>query len=700
MGVTTDVINILMRVNGTSSYVNSMRQVTGSTDGFNNSAGKLISTLSRFVTAAAIVKFGKQCIEAASDLQEVANVTNVTFGQNAKIVDEWAKSQASGFGLSETAAKRYIGTYGTMAKQFGFTTDQATDMGIELTKLTGDVASFYNIEDKLASIKLKSVFTGETETLKELGVVMTEVNLNAYAMEKGFGKTLKQMTEHEKTALRYNFVMDKLSHAQGDFARTSDGWANSVRLLKLNFENLKIEIGNELLPVAGQGLSMVNSGLKTLSPVLVSIARTVRYYGEAWKNASQQTKGYVKAALGVVAVMAAAPRIIGIVSGAVRLLTMEITTLGGALNAVMGIAGLLLAGVAFKKLTEQVKEMKKTADTADTISNIGESADVSADAVDDLSEAMDSLGDSAEGLDTFLAGFDEVNKVGGSSSLMSNLVNTDDLANILGVADGLGDIQSRLSSLEAPQIDTPSIDFLEPEWWQKKWGAVKGFVSTFFNGDWKENWEQGLEIVGSLLEEHFPEWSAFWEKFGAMVAETFDVIGTKIDGLTQKIENTAWFRYFANAGSNAYDLLHENDGSGDETFMYTTKSGEKREALKYYADGSESELYKKYKHPEDYNSDGSLSFVGKHLHRYASGGIPNKGSLFIAGETGAELIGNFGGSQTKVINLSQTVQNTEQPILFQPTIMIDSRKITAAVIDGINGMTRSSGKSPLIELGG
>jgi hypothetical protein len=87
------------------------------------------------------------------------------------------------------------------------------------------------------------------------------------------------------------------------------------------------------------------------------------------------------------------------------------------------------------------------------------------------------------------------------------------------------------------------------------------------------------------------------------------------------------------------------------------------------------------------------------LSKHAAGGFPNKGSLFLAGETGAELVGNFGGSQTKVINQSQMKNNAEQPVLFQPTILIDGRKITATVIDNINTMTRSSGNSPLIQFG-
>lgn len=690
MGITTDELRILLSVNGASSYVNQMQQVTRATGGFDNAAGKLISTLAKLVSIGAIVRFGKQCIEAASDLQEVANVMNVTFGDSAGLVDRWAKTQAASFGLSETSAKRYIGTYGTMATQFGATREQAASMGIELTKLTGDVASFYNIEDKLAAVKLKSVFTGETESLKELGVVMTEANLNAYAMEKGLGKTVKQMSENEKVGLRYNFVMDKLSHAQGDFARTSDGWANSVRKLRLNVENLKIQVGNELLPVAAQGLAVVNKGLQVLSPVIVNIAKTVRYYGEAWKNASDQTKGLVKTAFAFVAVGAMIPKIALLVGSAIKLLTTNVLTLEGALlglKAVFGIIGFVLGAIAFKQLTDQMKELKKASETAKSISDIGTSAETSSNAVedldqmkelkkasetaksisdigtsaetssnavDDLSEAMNDLGSATEGLDTFLASFDEVNKVGGNNSLMSNLVNAEDLTNILGVADGIGDIQSKLSSLDVPQIDTPQIDILDPEWWKKKWKKIKGYLKTLLKpSEFWDNWKVGIEMIGEWFEEMFPKWSAFWEEAGAAAADALQPVQNALDTIAEKFEKSAWFKYFAGAGANLADLQDE-DNNGPETFSYTSKSGKTREVLKYNTDGTETDLYKKYLATQ--------------------------------------------GNQNRTVNQTN-VTNNSSPTTVQvnPTIMIDGRKITGAVIDGINAITRSAGKSPLVE---
>ena len=656
--MTVDELKIILRVNGASTYTHTINEVTNVTNNYKNTIGSLTSMLAKLVSAAAITKFSKQCIDAASQLQEVSNVTEVAFGKSAAVVNDWAKSQAANFGLSETSAKRYIGTYGTMAKQFNMTSAQAAAMGIELTKLTGDVASFYNIDDKAAAVKLKSVFTGETESLKELGVVMTETQLNSFAMSRGINKAVKDMSEQEKVLLRYQFTLDKLSHAQGDFSRTSGSWANSVRTLNLNLENLKVQIGNELIPVAAQGLSYINSGLQAVSPILIGIAQTVRYYGEAWKNASESTKSVVKASITAFAIAAAAPRIIAIVSQAVKLLTIQTLTLGGALSAIAGIAGLILAGIALADLTKQVKEMK-TAAAAKGLDTLGDSAEITADAVDDLVGSIDGLSDAAKGMELFLASFDEVNKVGDNGSLMSGLVNADDLANISGAIDGIEELNSIMDSVEVPDISQGS--FLDPEWWKGKLKEVKrtalGIMLSFFTGEWKENWDIGATAVADKLKEIAPLWTEFWENIGETAYENVENI---------KLLGNIWF---------------DNWKTGIKSLKKDMES-----------------LFKKF---EDSKWSNFWEGVGGKLYdsTHAAGGFPNKGSLFLAGESGAELVGNFGSSQTKVINQSQITNNSEQPILFQPTIQIDGRKISAVVIDDINNRTRSSGNSPLIQLG-
>lgn len=225
-----------------------------------------------------IVDFGKQCLELGSDLAEVQNVVDVTFPKMTAQVDEFAKSAAQSFGLSETMAKQYTGMFGAMAKAFGFTEKQAYDMGSTLTGLAGDVASFYNISQDEAYTKLKSVFTGETESLKDLGVVITQTALDSYAMANGFGKTTSAMSEAEKVALRYQFVQDKLSAAQGDFARTSGSWANQCRILSLQMQSLMATIGQGLINLFTPIIRVINTvigKLATLANAFKSFAELI-----------------------------------------------------------------------------------------------------------------------------------------------------------------------------------------------------------------------------------------------------------------------------------------------------------------------------------------------------------------------------------------------------------------------------------------
>lgn len=236
-----------------------------SMSGIEGMAKKAAKTLAATFAVKGITDFGKQCLDLGSDLTEVQNVVDSAFGPKvSKKVDSFAKDAATSFGLSETMAKRYAGTFGAMATAFGFSQDQAADMSTQLTGLAGDVASFYNISQDEAYTKLKSVFTGETESLKDLGVVMTQTALDSYAMANGFGKTTDKMTEAEKVALRYKFVQDQLSIASGDFAKTSGSWANQMRILSLQFDSLKASIGQGLINLFTPIIQKVNALMKKM----------------------------------------------------------------------------------------------------------------------------------------------------------------------------------------------------------------------------------------------------------------------------------------------------------------------------------------------------------------------------------------------------------------------------------------------------
>lgn len=251
-----------------------------------------------------LIDFSAQCIELGSDLQEVQNVVDVTFPRMSKQVDNFAKNAAASFGLSETMAKKFTGTSGAMAKAFGFSEQAAYEMATTLTGLAGDVASFYNISQDEAYTKLKSVFTGETETLKDLGVVMTQSALDAYALANGYNKTTAKMSEMEKVALRYKFVQDQLSAASGDFIRTSDGWANQVRVLQLQFDSLKATIGQGLINVLTPVIKVIN----TIIGKLMSLANAFKAFTEMITGKGSSGGGTSAAAAGMEAVAQSADR--------------------------------------------------------------------------------------------------------------------------------------------------------------------------------------------------------------------------------------------------------------------------------------------------------------------------------------------------------------------------------------------------------
>lgn len=287
------VINTRIDTQGFKTGATDMRSQFGKLGG---TIGKLGAVIGAAFAIKSIIRFGKEVVELGSDLQEVQNVVDVTFTTMNDKMDAFAKKAAYTAGLSETMAKKFAGTYGAMAKSFGFAEQDAYNMSVALTQLTGDVASFYNLSQDLAYTKLKAVFSGETEGLKDLGVVMTQSALDAYALANGFGKTTAKMTEQEKVALRYKFILDKLSAASGDFIRTADGWANQTRILSLQFQSLKATIGQGLINLLTPVLKVIN----TLLAKLNTLAASFKAFTELITGKKSQPKsissGYGKAA--------------------------------------------------------------------------------------------------------------------------------------------------------------------------------------------------------------------------------------------------------------------------------------------------------------------------------------------------------------------------------------------------------------------
>ena len=196
---------------------------------------------------AAVIKFGKEAIDAASDLQEVQNVVDTVFGESSRQIDEWARKAGEKFGLTETMAKRFTSTLGAMMKSSGLAGKEIVGMSTDLAGLAADMASFYNLDFETAFEKIRSGISGETMPLKQLGINMSVANLEAFALAQGLEKTFSEMSQGEQTMLRYQYLMQATADAQGDFEKTSDGFANAQRRIQASLESIKTSVGKLII---------------------------------------------------------------------------------------------------------------------------------------------------------------------------------------------------------------------------------------------------------------------------------------------------------------------------------------------------------------------------------------------------------------------------------------------------------------------
>ena len=197
-----------------------------------------------------LISLGVDGIQVASDLEEVQNVVDITFGEaGARKIENWANEASKNFGLTELQAKRYSSTIGAMMKSSGMAEGDITDMSMSLAGLAADMASFYNMDFDTAFQKIQSGMTGMSQPMRQLGINMTETSVAAFAAANGFETEYSKMSEAEHMIVRYQYLMQATADAQGDFARTSDSYANSQRRVATGIESLKAQVGEALLPI-------------------------------------------------------------------------------------------------------------------------------------------------------------------------------------------------------------------------------------------------------------------------------------------------------------------------------------------------------------------------------------------------------------------------------------------------------------------
>jgi len=209
---------------------------------------------------------------SASDYEENLNKIDTAFGSHADTVKAWAETATEQFGLSKVAATEAASGFGALAKGIGLAEDVAAEVSIELSGLTSDLSSYFNVGTDESAKALEGIFTGEAEALKKFGVVMTETNLKQFAEDQGL--VWQELDQTEKTMVRYQYVLEKTKDAQGDYARTSDGTANSLRTFKATVENLSTALGQQLLPIITpriQKLTDIVNKFANLSPAMQEI---------------------------------------------------------------------------------------------------------------------------------------------------------------------------------------------------------------------------------------------------------------------------------------------------------------------------------------------------------------------------------------------------------------------------------------------
>lgn len=290
-----------------SDFQAKMNQVSSKLEKVSKKFKDIGETASKFVTLP-VLAAGAASFKMASDYQESLNKVDVAFRDSADEVKKWSETTLKAFGIASGTALDMAALYGDMATSMGFNSQQAAKMSMELVGLAGDMASFKNISIDVANTALKSIFTGETESLKTLGIVMTEANIKAWMLTQGIKTNYDTMDQAQKVAIRYQYVMAQTANSQGDFARTGGGAANQMRIMWESLKELAVTFGNVLLPTITNIIKKINEWLESLrntSPELKKMIIVIAAIAAAIGPLSLALSGILKIVPAIVATFSA-----------------------------------------------------------------------------------------------------------------------------------------------------------------------------------------------------------------------------------------------------------------------------------------------------------------------------------------------------------------------------------------------------------
>lgn len=299
---------------------------------FSKKAADLGKTMSTYVTAP-LVFAGGYAIKMAADFNESLNKVDVAFKSSSQFVKDFAKTTLTTAGIAEGTALDMAANFGDMATSMGLGVGEAAKLSTALVQLAGDLSSMKNVQVSVAQTALQGIFTGETESLKRLGIAMQQHNVENYALAKGYKITFDQLSQTEQIMWRYNYVMNATRNSQGDFLRTSESAANQMRKFGENTKQLSVEMGQVMLPAVTSIVSALNGAM------------------EGFMGASDTTKGFIVVLGGIAAatgpllflVGTIVPKVIegfNLMSAAAVKFNLTLSTAGGiaTLATMLGIA--------------------------------------------------------------------------------------------------------------------------------------------------------------------------------------------------------------------------------------------------------------------------------------------------------------------------------------------------------------------------
>lgn len=294
-------------------------------------------SMSTFVTLPILAGAGA-AVKLASDMNESINKVDVAFKGSSDKVKSWSDTTLKSFGIARGTALDMAATFGDMATSMGLNTGQASDMSMKLVGLAGDLASFKNISIDVANTALNGVFTGETESLKQLGIVMTQANLQEFAYSQGIKTKVQDMTQAEQVQLRYNYILANTTNAQGDFNRTSAGTANQTRMFGESLKELGATMGTKILPI--------------ITPIITKINEWLQKFAQM----SPETQKVILIIAGLAAAIGPLLIVIGSIAAALPLLGTAFAVITGPIGLVIAaIAAVIAIGVLLYKNWDEIK---------------------------------------------------------------------------------------------------------------------------------------------------------------------------------------------------------------------------------------------------------------------------------------------------------------------------------------------------------